>query len=203
MKRNLLIVIALIISCYSAKLFAACPTGYVETYIQVTINGCLYNVHLCYNCTPGPSLNSSLRVFGFAPVNPNCDPNYDPNYILQSIYDNIYTPQFFSSLCQSIPPCINSEGVDITYWYEKCWMKTWIAGQMWYFPCDEGSCHCLKIVTVCYNVLTRQWDIIRTVEGFLSCNSGFDCPIPESSIPDPPQGYNSACFQLWTPCRTQ
>ena len=62
--------------------------------MQLTVNGCLYDVEICYKCWIGPNSEGDFRVFGFSKVDPNCNQPWDVNKLLEGINNLITTYDF-------------------------------------------------------------------------------------------------------------
>jgi len=183
---------------------AACPSGYgyTQTTRLVTVGGCDFNVEICYKCMgiqPG-----EIRVWGFTKIDPNCDPGLDENQIAAAIYGTVYSPIYLNTLCGLPGPCESGNELWYTEIYEICWWKTYLNGNIWYFPCNLENCYCWILKKLC-------WDGFRyvslTVQGPAWSCSGYNddplekCPLEPEQVGVPTeQNPHTDCFHLWTPC---
>ncbi|MBI5324013.1 MAG: hypothetical protein HZB41_01815 [Ignavibacteriae bacterium] len=200
MKKYFILIVTLFMLSFTANVYSnECPSGYAETFVQMSINGCDYSVHICYNCTPSPSEYSSIRVFGYAPLNPNCSQAWTPDQIMQYIYGQVYTPAFFQNLCSSIPPC-GQGGIYVDYIYEKCWEMHNHNGIIDFVPCNLTNCYCYELWLFCWDTLQQKWIATKVYGPSPSCVEDFCGDTQYSQVQQPRNGETSECFNLWTPC---
>lgn len=178
---------------------ATCANGYSQIgYTILNINGCDYNVDICYKCgivNPG-----DVHLMGFSKVDPNCVQTKTEAEVWTLIVDRVINPNFiFSVLCPitSIPPCdIYDGGVFFTVTVDRCWQKQWINGVLWTVPCDTGMNLCYYTIKWCFNYQTLSFE--RKITQGPEISTQYECP---TGIPvNPPYGQTSVCFSLPTLC---
>lgn len=206
MKTKLFFIVSFLLICYVSNIYSQdCPSGYSQTFVDLTVHGCLYKVEICYKCTAGPSGWDEIQVFGFAAYNHDCEQEWDYNQILQGIYSQVYTGQFFQNLCQQLMhPCDGRtwEYLHVQYFYNKCWEKWKHDGLIWYVPCNlSENCQCIEIWRFCWDAINGLQSV-RTSGPNYYCLEQYECTTPEAEVPDPRNENDiSNCFYLWTPCQ--
>ena len=178
-----------------------CPPGYTLVSVVIpNINGCDYNVTVCVYCPAIGMDATSLHIFSFAKVDPNCNPNSDPNFDYLLISNIIYQPNYvYNNLCQKlIPPCDTYPyGIVVDIFYNICWEKLWYESTLTYFSCEtQQDCYCWQHYQFCWDHDLGYQRILLWQDESGPCL----CRKPASDVPDPPKGQVSDCFFLQSPC---
>jgi hypothetical protein len=204
MKRTaIIIVIMFSFFILTNNTMATCPPAFSQYTAQITINGCLYNVEICYTCVV---TNPPIRVMvnAIQKVDPNCQQLWDINQVTEAIWNIVNDANFVSTnLCSSTPPpcTIPISGLDEEYVEYKCWHKLRISPTAIRYEKCPGSDSCVTKYKIC-------WDPINhiLVENLVSGPSWGritppQCPFPEPEPADPINvGEYSACFTIKTSC---
>lgn len=133
-----------------------CPTSSHMITKPIFINGCVYDVVICYSCPPtGPQ--NTLQIWSFSKQNIHCTQTFSTDQVLGAIWDIIMSQSFLEELFEycwdqdPIPPC------DVPFTQDHyiqrieyiCWEKWNEAGRIYYYPCYDASVFCQTIWKVC------------------------------------------------------
>jgi hypothetical protein len=170
-------------------------------FVPITINGCPYEVLLCFNCPPTGDY-SSVRVQGWGKTAP-CNQTLTDNEVYSLIWDIVMEPEFLRTLIHDclnqIPPC---ELIFENYYLEKfewiCWEKWNHGGRVFFIPCENAP-YCKTIYEICYDSMLDKYITTLNYGPQTFGDPDEDCP---SFIvaPDPPFNQHSSCFQFETSC---
>jgi hypothetical protein len=198
-KLGLIIVVLLSFVLLTNKTMATCPDGLSQRTNRIMINGCAYDVDICYKCI---TLDGIVRVMvnGIIKVDPNCNQSWTWNQVIQGVFNIVYGPNYIRDyVCNSLPPCTDPP-TGIPQWFSKplCWFKLKVdQSRVKLFAC-EGSSSCITKWLICWDTqLGREQRTL--VEGPV-LDFPSTCPIG----PEPPDPVNigefSECFTVSTPC---
>ncbi len=201
--KSIIIFIILSLNIFSVQLLYSqdpdCPAGFDEKVVPITVGAFVYNVRICYKCSPDDP--PDIRVFGFTKITPGQPPE-TYNEIFEQICNQVFHPDFIASeLCSDpIHPCGSDDWIYITKTYYKCWNKSNNSGTIRFLPClTNWNCICTYVVRLCWDSGTNQYLQEDYYGPELVCT--IPCPdIEEYQVPDPLPGETSECFYLWTPC---
>ncbi len=200
----LIMSIFMLITSVSSELKSQnCPSGFNSLFVNMNINGCDYEIEVCYACgTTAPY--SALRVMGFVKLVPTCSQSWNTDQVVDYIWDNLITKDFIDqildSCTQEIPPCDVPFSGD--YYIERiediCWYKTNIGGLIYYYPCYWEQVYCQTDWKIC-RLPNGEYRIDLYYGPTVSGNVETACP---SSIepPDPALNQQTSCFNLKTLC---
>lgn len=138
------------------ELKAQCPTGYTPRVVNLVVNGCTYEVHLCVKCSTGP-VPTQVQVTGFIKVAtiPACIQAWNAEQVLTDIEFQVRNYDFvFNFLCnpRTGPPC-PTQSDPIQYWSFPCWLQE---PDGFYHPCDYDT-YCYEVDTYCYDSLAGKY----------------------------------------------
>ncbi len=180
-----------------------CPTGFTPKFKILNINGCDYEVEICYKCdVTGPY--NSLRVVGITKLVPACVQTWSIDQITNYIWDYLLSKDFIDELfdeCDNlIPPCDVPFTVD--YYIERiediCWYKKNVGGLIHYYPCYSGQVYCQTIWKIC-RLPNNEYRKDLYYGPSVSGNINTVCP--SSTVPaDPALNQQTDCFNIPTLC---
>jgi hypothetical protein len=175
---------------------------YTYDYVKIfVVDGCSLEVVVCYRCLPtGPDL--SFWIHGWTAL-PPCSSSLTPSEIFDELSSQIKTESFIQELydacnkVMTIPPCDESERLQLNYYEYICWMKENVAGQIYYVNCDYEDVYCYALYDYCVDSNNKlQFTIVSGPSV-----SGNPANCPSLVIPsDPTPGNTSSCFRLPTLC---
>ncbi len=181
------------------EVLAQCDPGYTHHIDTVTVQGCLYAVDLCIQCTathPGKVKYNSIRK-----LDDSCIDTLDPNERIQQVLSQVsnWAYVYFNVCPGNFPPCEPGPPLEITFSYPICWymQKSATEDQTWYLVCDDASCDITYELCMKFPEQTVQrTEISRTYTNFpYSCTEeGFN--VDEPTLPN----ETSDCYILHTPC---
>ncbi len=196
------VVVLLSISINEAK-SQSCPTNYSSTVKVLNINGCDYEVHICFKCGLSTAY-SDVRVYGFTRLDPNCNQTWTTDQVLEYIWDYLVSDEFINFVLEDcnidLPPCDVPFMPDfyITRIEDVCWYKTNIGGLIYYYPCYWEQVYCETIWKLCVDQ-NGQIRLDPYYGPAISGNVGNSCPSSiEPSEPAPNQ--QTGCFNVKTLC---
>jgi len=203
MKRIILsIIVMLSFFILTNKTMATCPDGLRQRTNQIMINGCLYDVDICYKCLNVDGI-ARVMVNGITKVDPNCNQSWNWNQVIQGVFNVVFGPNYIRDhVCTDLPPCAipPNPPTGIPQWFSRpvCWFKLKInPSTIKVFPCD-GTSHCIEKWLICWDTQLGIEQRTRTEGPVLDFPS--TCPIG----PEPPDPVNvgelSECFTVSTPC---
>ncbi len=181
-----------------------CPGGDNQKIEDIWVNGCWYEVTICYQCA-GTAPYGYINVSSFRKMDPNCPQTWNTFQVLQGIYSQVYTGDFIKTkicLNENVAPCEPYDGgIFYHYNFEICWQKKLLAdGTVFYYPCSSGNTYCFAMFKICWDATipgyrTTQlspYDISGDYEG--RCKGVLE-PAHPTEI-----GVPTACFEVQTPC---
>ncbi len=201
---SVMIVFLFVIGTFEMKA-SACKTGFTPRTVNMTINGCLYEVNICVKCATGPApAEIYLRDFSHIVLTPECEQTWTIQQVLDYISQQISTYNWINTyLCDfmTAPPCPNlSEKYKFYHWV--CWNieKIYYSDQthIIYRACDYDN-YCEEEFRYCYDPILRTNVKTRvsgpTLVGSINCTlEGHEVEVPEY------YNYPSDCFIYHTPC---
>ncbi len=185
---------------------AQCPTGYTLMTVNLTVNGCEYEVKLCVRCSPLGQMPESVSVFGVRKIDPNCVQNWTFQHVVKNIEFQVTNPDYYSTIiCPNtlgVPPCPDqTEEVEIRQY--NCWKVQLVeyfgVRTLYHVVCGTDT-YCLKKITWCYNTNANppEYESITTYTnqiGTPTCTEEYD----GIRIPTVLWQY-SICFIYHTDC---
>lgn len=202
-----IISLAMYLSTFT-EMKSACPPGFSETFVQIWVDGCEYDLQVCFKCQAG-SYTGEVNVFGFGLVYPDppCTSSLTTPEIFEAICQQVYDYQFIKdNICNmTIPPCLPyDEGIWYSFFREICWMKSLLPdGRIWYSTCNLSNTYCTEVYKICYDPTLPFPNIRKTlmhgpdISGqYVENCQGMTEPEEDPTIP----GIYSTCFEVHTPC---
>jgi hypothetical protein len=185
-----------------AKATADCPEGFNSTSRTFTVNGCDYEILVCYNCETDLTVDQrSIRLWGIRKLD-DCPQSWDINQVHEDLTLKIMTNAFLYEICPldpKIKPCEDPgpEYYTFVLYQTNCWYKFNDYGEVWYLPCPEGDNYCVTQYKVCYDPNLQEYVYTIIYGPFLS--TYYDCP--EGAEPDDPAlGEETDCFAISNKC---
>lgn len=183
------------------SVYAQCPFGWTYEVRPYTINGCTYNVTICYKCSPTGANPATVKVL-------NIDQNGCPPVSIDDVMLAVISD--YHNLC-SVQPCGGDCSLQMSLFIEvpSCWQWYYnmnlINGQWRYYawrePCSERTCG--RLFKVCFDQLTGKtivcpgWDVIKTSYG-AACPNTNKIPWPEFF--DPATMHYNVTNEPWGDC---
>ncbi|MBX7153985.1 MAG: hypothetical protein U0Y96_00270 [Candidatus Kapaibacterium sp.] len=200
---NLSIAFVLIFTCFQfyQNVYAQCPPGWNYAVRPLVINGCTYNVSICYTCSPTGANPATVTVL-------NIDQNGCPPVDLEDVRLALIAD--YKNLC-TVQPCGGDCSLQMSLLIEmpSCWQwyynMNFINGEWhfysWRVPCGERFCG--TWYKVCYDQATGQvikcqpWQIIKTARGTACPNTA---KIPWPQFFDPATMHYNVNNEPWQDC---
>lgn len=195
--KMLFLVLTLALVLMTGKEAAAdCPAGFTAATKYVYVNGCQYQVDICYQCNAtSPSI---IRIENFKKVDPNCYQSWNPQQVYTELRSKLTSGDSLRVLCGMPGPC--GDGNQWTARSVLCWNKTLIAGTIVYNPCDP-LVYCEVYFELCWDPVTQRY--IKQYYQPPAIIGTFNCGIPFWNVPDPiEENQPSACFYIINACTT-
>ena len=204
---SLFVVVTLMFTTYNNSK-SVCPTGYNSVTLSYWVNGCQYEVDICYTC-PYSGGDNWIRFDSdgsIRKVTTGCSPSpaLTSGELIYKIFQNLGTPQEFELLCK-LKPCDYSPPIQpkkTRIVQPNCWVaqKVQLPNnqiQIVYIPCDNAEC--ITIYERCIDYSTNPASIYSYTT--YSQNDTPDCNFieydPLSTIGP---GQTSICFRVNTNC---
>lgn len=163
-----------------------CPTGYTSGVFQTFVDGCWYEITLCYKCSAVSHIPSEVMLYSYRPLSVNCIPTKTDAEIMELLRQKGVT--FFLSTC--VPtPCGETP---IFYFVENeyaCWKRTGANNEI-VEPCTSNAI-CQTLKSACRN----NNDLQTTTYYSDWQNTEPDCGSITNEIPQ-----NGSCVRLKTLC---
>ena len=123
-----------------------CPTGYTSGVFQTFVDGCWYEITLCYKCSAVSHIPSEVMLYSYRPLSLSCVQTKTDAEIMELLRQKGVT--FFLSTC--VPtPCGETP---IFYFVENeyaCWKRTGANNEI-VEPCSSNAI-CQTLKSACYN----------------------------------------------------
>jgi hypothetical protein len=203
MKNSLLLFLIIcctffIYSSNSAYSQFSCPSGYSSVELPMNINGCPYNIQICYKCGIGPT-PAIIEIKGWYQLSsPPCYQSWTFHQVSNYIFNYLSSFQTISTyLCTGLiaPPCPDqSTAIEFRTWV--CWNITKInylnETIYLYSPCDTDN-YCSEIYTYCWDSLLG--DYVKTHIYGPELNGTINCTLEPEEV-ELPRDFNqpSDCF---------
>ena len=175
---------------------ADCPAGFTAATKYVTVNGCQYQVDICYQCNvASPSI---IRIENFKKVDPNCYQSWNEEQVYSDIRSKLTSGDSLRVLCGMPGPCGDGK-----FWTARsvlCWNKTLLNGTIVYNPC-EPLVYCEVYFELCWDTETQKF--IKRYYQPSAIFGSFYCLTPYYAVQDPVQeNQPSTCFYIISNCTT-
>ena len=182
-------------------------TNMVDTLL---IDGCFYEVYMCVFC--GSAFPGYVTVDSVKSLD-GCTSSLNPIELLQQAYSQVATVamQWYEYCTPHLPPCSGTERKILKLNISICWRAKLVyapltpANNYLFLPCNTDE-YCEVEYSYCKDSLgIVQHDIISATKNYndstLSClgTEGIDV-MPLPTFPTFPNGYETDCYILHTPC---
>lgn len=122
-----------------------CPSGFTSGVFTTFVDGCWYQITICFKCSSVSNIPSELMLYSYRPINPNCIQTKTDEEIMATLKQKAVT--HFLSTC--VPqPCGETP---IFYFVENeyaCWKRTGSNNEI-VEPCSSSAiCQTLKSVCI-------------------------------------------------------
>ena len=175
-----------------------CVQGMTYQVETITIEGCEYDVGLCYSC--GLTNPGEVWVVEITKLDPNCDPGISFPLVVKHIYLQVSTSSFiYSNLCQDPPPCPTGNEMVVKKW--ACWqiqMINYLGEETYkYKPCNYDA-YCKERYAHCWNEDEQRVERIfleSTYVGVPDCNlEAWEVSLPGKV------GEETKCYRQFSSC---
>ncbi|MFY8161371.1 MAG: hypothetical protein ACOVNU_08565 [Candidatus Kapaibacteriota bacterium] len=209
---RILLIAVLLISVFGMNLEEGkgqCPPGYSSVTKTYWVNGCEFQVDLCYTCpiSGGDNWIILSPTNPIRKVNTSCatSPTLTTQQVIEQLMQNIGTPNEFEQLCE-LQPCDGTPPIPPKNTRIKqpiCWKVKKISLpnnqlQIVYEPCDDEA-YCLTVYERCIDLVSNPPRILSNVTYTIYGNP--ECEFVEyDPINTIGPGQTSSCFRVVTNC---
>jgi hypothetical protein len=178
-----------------------CPTGFTFTNMTITINGCAYNVPVCYKCAP-TALDAAIiePIIVATQIDPNCNQTWDMAQVIAAINVAVRERIYLSQLCE-VRPCNQPPKSKMLFRQYACWeYRRDTNGNLHLQACTNNAI-CETEYEVCFDGTDFVWSVL-TANWYNSSEP--TCIFPTIPVwPPTPTNSSSGCFRMPSPCDTE
>ncbi len=176
-----------------SKAQAPCPSGYTLAVFNTFVDGCWYEIKICYICSPVSHILSEVALYSYRPLNPLCIQSITDEELMDSLKQK-GVDYFLSTNC--IPrPCNETPAFYFIINEFACWKRT--------APLNEVvACSSNAICQTLFHSCVQNGIIINTeVSTNWQFNSQPNCGSIVSNIPQiVPPASETSCVRIKTKC---